>query len=330
MKEGGDGISTELFQILKDGAVKVLHSICQQIWKAQKWPQDWKRSVFIPIPKKGNDKECSNIHTIALISHASKFSSVTQLCLTLCNPMDYSMLGSPVHHQLPEFIQNHVHWVSDAIQPSHSLSSPSHLAFNLSQHQGHCHFESGGKSIGISTSASVLPMNIKDWSPSGWTGWITLQSKGLPRPFPNITVKKNTNFSAHSFLYIQLSHPYMTTGKTIAVTRWTFVGKVMSLLFNKLSRLVVAFLPRNKRLLISWLQSPFAVILEPKKIKSVMVSVVPPWSDGTRCHDLNFMNVECKPTFSLYSFKFIKRLFTSSSLSAIRVSSWTPYCQIQT
>ena len=69
---GGDGIPVELFQILKDDAVKVLHSICQQIWKTQQWPQDWKRSVFIPIPKKGNAKECSNYHTIALISHASK------------------------------------------------------------------------------------------------------------------------------------------------------------------------------------------------------------------------------------------------------------------
>ena len=69
---GGDGIPVELFQILKDNAVKVLHSICQQIWKTQQWPQDWKRSVFIPIPKKGNDKECSNYRTIALISHASK------------------------------------------------------------------------------------------------------------------------------------------------------------------------------------------------------------------------------------------------------------------
>ena len=69
---GGDGIPVELFQILKDDAVKVLHSICQQIWKTQRWPQDWKRSVFIPIPKKGSAKECSNYHTIALISHASK------------------------------------------------------------------------------------------------------------------------------------------------------------------------------------------------------------------------------------------------------------------
>ena len=97
-----------------------------------------------------------------------------------------------------------------------------------------------------------------------------------------------------AFFMVQLSHPYMTTGKTIALTRGTFVGKAMSLLFNMLSGLVVAFLPRSKRLLISWLQSPSAVILEPKKIKSVTVSIVSPSiSHGmTGCHDLRFLNVE--------------------------------------
>ena len=78
---GGDGVPTELFQVLKDDAVKVLHSICQQIWKAQQWPQDWKRSVFISIPKKGNAKECSNYPTIALISHASEVMLKSQACL---------------------------------------------------------------------------------------------------------------------------------------------------------------------------------------------------------------------------------------------------------
>ena len=95
---------------------------------------------------------------------------------------------------------------------------------------------------------------------------------------------------------VQLSHPYMTTGKTIALTRQTFVGKVMSLLFNMLSRLVIAFLLRSKRLLILWLQLPSAVILESKKMKSVTVSILfpiyLPWSGGTRCHDLSFLNVE--------------------------------------
>ena len=117
------------------------------------------------------------------------------------------------------------------------------------------------------------------------------------------------------------SHPYMTTGKTIALTRWTFVGKVISLLFNMLSRIVKTFLPRRKCLLISCLQSPFAVILEPRKIKFVNFHCFPiclPWSDGTRCH-LSFWMLSFKPAFSLYSFTFTNRLFSSSSLSAIRV-----------
>jgi len=99
-----------------------------------------------------------------------------------------------------------------------------------------------------------------------------------------------------AFFIVQLSHPYMTTGKTIALTRWTFVGKVMSLLFNMLSRLVITFLPRNKHLLISWLQSPSTVILEPPKNKVWhcfhCFPIYFPWSDGTRCHDLSFLNVE--------------------------------------
>ena len=129
----------------------------------------------------------------------------------------------------------------------------------------------------------------------------------------------------HSAFFIaQLSHPYMTTGKTIALTRWNFVGKVMSLLFNMLSRLVIVFLPRSKRLLISWLQSPSAVILKPKKIKSVTVSTVSPsicyGVMGPDAMIFIFLMLSFKPTFSLSSFTFIKRLF-SSSLSAIRVVS---------
>ena len=114
----------------------------------------------------------------------------------------------------------------------------------------------------------------------------------------------------------------MITGKTIALTRRTFVGKVMSLLLNVLSRLVITFLPRSKCLLISWLQSPSAVILEPRKIKvSHCFPIYFPWSDGTRCQDLSFLNLELKPTFSLSSFTFIKRLFSASSLPALRVVS---------
>ena len=113
------------------------------------------------------------------------------------NPVDYAMPGFPVHHQLPQFTQTDVHWVGDAIQPSHSLSSP---AFNLSQHQGLFKmsqlFASGGQSIGISASVSVLPMNTQDWSPLGWTGWISLQSKGCSRLFFNTTVQKHEFFGA--------------------------------------------------------------------------------------------------------------------------------------
>ena len=135
-------------------------------------------------------------------------------------------------------------------------------------------FTSGGQSIGVSDSASVLPMNIQDWFPLGWTAWISLRSKGLSSLIQYHSLK--TSILWHSaFFRVQLSHPYMITGKTTALTRWKFVGKVMPLLFNELSRLVIAFLPRSKNLLISWLQSPSAVLLEPPKIKSDTVSTVP-------------------------------------------------------
>ena len=123
-----------------------------------------------------------------------------------------------------------------------------------------------------------------------------------------------------AFFIVQLSHPYMTTGKTIALTRWTFVGKVMSLLFNMLSRLAIVFLPRRKRLLISWLQSPLAVIYK-VCYRLHCFSTYLPWSDGTGCQDLHFWMLSFKPvSFSLSSFTFIRRLFSSSSLSVLRVS----------
>ena len=125
--------------------------------------------------------------------------------------------------------------------------------------------------------------------------WISFQSKGL-RSLLQHHDSKAAILQCSAFFMVQLSHPYMTTGKTIALTRETFVGKVVSLLFNMRSRLVIAFLPRSKCLLISWLQSPPAVILKPLNIKSVTVSTVSPsichLSDGTRGHDLSFLNVE--------------------------------------
>ena len=127
-----------------------------------------------------------------------QFSSVAQLCPTLCDPMNRSTPGLPVHHQLPEFIQTHVHWVRDAIQPSHPLSSASPPAPNPSPHQSFPMsqlFAWSGQSIGVSASASVLPMSTQDWSPLGWTGWISLQSKGLTRVFSSTTVQKHQFFS---------------------------------------------------------------------------------------------------------------------------------------
>ena len=129
-----------------------------------------------------------------------QFSSVAQSCLTLCDPMNRSTPGLPVHHQLPELTQTNGHQVGDVIQPSHPLSSPSPPAPNPSQHLGSFPmsqlFAWGGQSIGVSASASVLPLNTQDWSFLGWTGWICLQSKGLSRVFSNTTVQKHQFFSA--------------------------------------------------------------------------------------------------------------------------------------
>ena len=145
------------------------------------WPRDWTHISCI---------SCTEV----------QFSSVTQLCLTPCDPMNHSTPGLPVHHQLPESTQTHVHWIGDAIQPSHPLSSPSPPALNLSQHQGLFKWVSSShevaQSIGVSASTSVLPVNTQDWSPLGWTGWIFLQAKGLSRVFSNTTVQKHQFFSA--------------------------------------------------------------------------------------------------------------------------------------
>ena len=138
-------------------------------------------------------------------------------------------------------------------------SFPTSGSFPMSQF-----FTSGGQSIGVSASASVIQMNIQDWFPLGWASLISLQSKRLSRVFSNTSSKASVLWLS-AFFMVQLSHPYMTTGKTIALTRWTFVGKVMSLLFNMLSRLAKTFLPRSKHLLISWLQSPSTGFWSPQK-----------------------------------------------------------------
>ena len=163
------------------------------------------------------------------------------------------------------------HWCHPTISSSIApfcfclQSFPASGSFLVSQF-----FISGGQSIGASASASVLPMNIHGWFPLGWTGWILLLSKGLSRVFQYHHSKASILWCS-AFILVQLSHLYMTNGKTKALTIWMFLGKVMSLLFNMLSRFVVAFLSRSKCLLISWLQSLSAVILKPKKVKAAIV-----------------------------------------------------------
>ena len=167
-------------------------------------------------------------------------------------------------------------------------------------------------------------MNIQDWFPLGLTGLISLQSKGLSKSLLQHHSSKASVLQHSAFFMVQLLYPYMTTGKIIALTIWNFVSKVISLLFNMLSRLVIAFLPRNKYLLISWLQLASAEILEPKKVNPVTVTIISP----SISHEVMGLDtivfvlwmLRFKPAFSC-SFSFIKRLFSSSSHSAIKVVS---------
>ena len=186
--------------------------------------------------------------------------------------MNHSTPGLPVYHQLSESTQTHVHGVSDAIQPSHPLSSLSPPALNLSQHQGLFKWVSSSHQV-----AKVQEFQLQHQS-FQWIFRTDFLSDGLvgspcsPRDSqessPTLQFKR-INSSALSFLYGPTLTSIQDYWKNHSLTRWTFVGKVMSLLFNMLSRLVIAFLPRSKRLLISWLQSPFAVILECPKNKEI-------------------------------------------------------------
>ena len=202
----------------------------------------------------------------------------------------------PCHSHLLELAQTPVHWVGDAIQPSHPLFSPSLPTFNFpsirvfSNESVFCirwpKYWSFGFNISPSNEYSGLISFRIDW-------FDLLAVQGTLKSFLQHHSSKASVLWRSALFIVQLSHPYMTTGKTIVLTSW-IVGEVMSLLFNMLSRMVIAFLPRSKRLLISWLQSPSAVILEPKKIVCHWFHCFPiylPWSDGTRCHDLSFLNV---------------------------------------
>ena len=225
------------------------------------------------------------IHCIFLLFPVSfstlpcfQLSSVAHSSPTLSDHMNCSTQGLPVHHQLPESTQTHVHWVS--VIPSNLLILCHPLLF----------LPSIFPSIRVFSSESALFIRWpKYWSfsfninPSNeYSGliffrmdwWDLLAVQGTLKSLLQHHSSKASILQRSAFFTVQFSHPYMTSGKTIALIRWTFVGKVISLLFNMLSRLVIDFLPRNKRLLISWLQSPSAVILEPPKIKSATVSTV--------------------------------------------------------
>ena len=200
------------------------------------------------------------------------------------------MPGFPVHHQVSEIAQTHVHRIGDSIQPSHPRLFPSPPALIF-------------PSIRVFSEESVLRIRWpKYWSfsfsisPSNeYSGWISFCMDWFDLLTVQATLKNllqhhssKTSVRQHSaFFIVQLSYLYMTTGKTRGLTRWTFVGKLMSLLLNMLSRLVITFLPRSKPLLILWLQSLSAVILEPKKINSLTVSIVSP----SICHEVMGLDV---------------------------------------
>ena len=236
-----------------------------------------------------------------------QFSSVAQSCPSLCDPMECSMPGFPVHHQLPEFNQTHVHWVGDAIQPSRPLSSLLPPNFNLSKHQGLFKWVSSLHQV-----AKILEFQFQHQSLQ-WifrTDFLYDGLVGSPcsardsQESSSTTLFKSINSLVLTFIYsptVTSIHDYGKKKNHKALTTRTFVGKVMFLLFNMLSRLVVTFLSRSKHLLISWLQSSSAVILQPKNIKSVTVSIVSP----SICHKvmgldamvLVFWMLCFKPTF---------------------------------
>ena len=233
----------------------------------------------------------TKVHLVSSV----QFSLVTQSCPTPCDPMNCSTPDLPVHHHPPEFTQTHVHQAHDAIQPSLGRPllllppiPPASESFPMRQL-----FVWGGQSIGISASASFLPKNTQDSSPFRMDWLDLLAVQGTLKSLLQHHSSKASILWHSAFFILQLSHPYMTTGKAIALTRWNFVGKVMSLPFNMLSTLVVTFLPRTKCLLISWLQSPSAMILEPSKNKvwhcfHCFLSIC----HEVGCHDLRFLNVE--------------------------------------
>ena len=269
---------------------RILEPVAISFSRGSCWPSDqtWVSCIgrwnFCTAPP-GKPILCIQISSVQLLSPVWLFATPWTA-------------GFPVHHQLPELAQIHVHWVGDAIQPSYPLSSAS-PAFSLSQHQGLFQWVSSSHQV-----AEVLEFQLQYQPSNEYSGMISLRIDWfdlleVPGTLKSLFKHHNSKASIlqrSAFFIVQISHPYMTTRKTITLTRWTFISKVMPLLFNKLSRLVITFVPRSKCLLISWLQSPSAVILEPKKTKSVAVSMVSP----SMCHEVMgldamifvFLNVE--------------------------------------
>ena len=247
--------------------------------------------------------------------------SVNQSCPTLCDSVDCSTSGFPLLHHLLELAQTHVHWVSDATQPSDPWS-PSSPVLNIPQHQIFLPlswlFTSGG--IRLSKEYSGLIYFRIDW-------FNLLAVQGTLKSLLHHH-SSNTSILWHSaFLMVWLSHSYMTTGKIIALTMWAFVSKVMCLVLKMLSEFVKFFLPRSKHLLISWLQSPTTVILDPKNIKSVTISTFSPSiSHGhlmMGCHDLRILNVELQACFFTLLSALPQWLVTSTFLHIYPlITSW--------
>ena len=268
---------------------------------------------------------------IAKIHHHRPYhdqcSSVQSLsCLRFfVTPWTAALQASLSNHQLPELIQTHVHRINDATQPSHPLSSPFPLAINIFPHQ--CLFQWVSSSHQVS---KILEFQLQqqyfqwifrtDFLRRDWLDLLAVQ--GTLKSLLQHHNSKASILWHSAFFLVQFTYSCMTTGKSIDFTRWIVVGKVMSLLFNMLSRLDILYLPGSKYLLISGLHSPSAMILEPSPDKKKKIChcshcfhIYFPWSDGTKCHDFSFWMLSFKLTFSLSSFTFIKRLFSSSSLS---------------
>ena len=253
--------------------------------------------------------------------------SVTQLCLTLCDPVDCSTPGFPIHHQLMELAQTHVQWVGDTIQLSHPLPSPSPPIFNLSQHQ--CLFQWVSSSHQV---AKVLELQLQHQSFQWILRTVFLQEWLVWSPCSPRESQESSptpQFKSINSLVLILYGPTLTSihdyweNHSFDYKHLCRQSNVSSFSYD--IQVCHSFLPSSKHLLISWLQSPSAVILEPKKIKSVTVSIV----SLSICHKVMgpdaiiivFWMLNFKPAFLLSSFTIIKRLFSSSSLSAIRAVS---------